>query len=189
MANLQVIEKSKFCSSCKEAKSLFEFTKNNASPDGLQYKCRSCDLEYQKNRRIQNKDQILDYSRNYQKNKRKNFEFRLQMLLNASKQRSKKKSRENNLTLDDIKSIYPEDGLCPIFGTKLIFGDAGFREDSPSIDRIDSTKGYTKNNVQIISWKANRIKMNSSVEELELILAYMKQGIWHELYKNHQLCG
>jgi len=177
MANLQVIEKSKFCSSCKEAKSLFEFTKNNASPDGLQYKCRSCDLEYQKNRRIQNKDQILDYSRNYQKNKRKNFEFRLQMLLNASKQRSKKKSRENTLTLEDIKSIYPEDGLCPIFGIKLVFGDAGFREKSPSIDRIDSTKGYTKDNIQIISWKANRIKTNSSIEELELILAYMKQGI------------
>jgi hypothetical protein len=177
MANLQVIHKSKFCSSCKQDKSIFEFTKNNASRDGLQYKCRSCDLEYQKSRRIKNKDQMLDYSRTYQKNKRKVFEYRLQMLLNASRQRSKKKLRENTLTLEDIKNIYPEDGLCPIFGTKLVFGDAGFREDSPSIDRIDSTKGYTKDNVQIISWKANRIKMNSSVQELELILAYMKQGI------------
>jgi CRISPR/Cas system-associated protein Cas10 (large subunit of type III CRISPR-Cas system) len=175
--NLKVVEKLKRCSFCKEDKSIFDFSKNKASSDGLQYKCRLCDVEYQKNRRIKNKDHVLDYSRNYQKNKRKNFEFRLQMLLNASKQRSKKKSRENTLTLEDIKSIYPKNGLCPIFGTKLVFGDAGFRETSPSIDRIDSTKGYTKDNIQIISWKANRIKTNSSIEELELILAYMKQGI------------
>ena len=177
MSNPQIIEKTKPCSFCKKTKSIFDFTKNNSAPDGLQYKCRACDLEYQKNRRINNKDELLLYSRNYQANRRKDFEYRLQMLLNASKQRSKKKSRENKLTIQDIQDIFPKDGLCPIFGTKLIFGDAGFRENSPSIDRIDSTKGYTKDNIQIISWKANRIKTNSSIEELELVLAYMKQGI------------
>lgn len=177
MANLQVLEKTKLCSSCKTVKSIFDFTKNNAASDGLQYKCRSCDTEYQKQRRIANKDEMLLYSRNYQANKRKNFDYRLQMLLNASKQRSKKKSRENELTIQDIKDAFPKDGLCPIFGIQLVFGDAGFRENSPSIDRLDSKKGYTKDNIQIISWKANRIKKDASIEELELILAYMKQGI------------
>jgi hypothetical protein len=177
VSNLQVVEKTKPCNICKVTKSLFDFTKNSSSSDGLQYRCRPCDLEYQKNRRINNKDELLLYSRNYQANRRKDFEYRLQMLLNASKQRSKKKSRENKLTIQDIKDIFPKDGLCPIFGTPLVFGDAGFRESSPSIDRIDSTKGYTKDNIQIISWKANRMKTNSSIEELELILAYMKQGM------------
>lgn len=177
MSNLQVLEKTKLCSSCKTVKSIFDFTKNNAASDGLQYKCKDCDLVYQSKRRNQNKEKMLEYSRNYQTKKRKQFDYRLQMLLNASRQRSKKKSRENNLTIQDIKDAFPKDGLCPIFGTKLVFGDAGFREDSPSIDRIDSTKGYTKDNIQIISWKANRIKKNASIEELELILSYMKQGI------------
>jgi len=177
MANLQILEKTKPCSFCKETKSIFDFTKNNSSPDGLQYKCRDCDLEYQTKRRLENKDQLLDYSRAYQANRRKDFDYRLQMLLNASKQRSKKKSRENKLTLQDIKDTFPKNGLCPIFGIKLVFGDAGFRENSPSIDRLDSKKGYTKDNIQIISWKANRIKKDASIEELELILAYMKQGI------------
>jgi hypothetical protein len=177
MGTLQIVNKTKFCSTCKVEKFIFDFTKNKASPDGLQYKCRSCDLEYQKQRRLLNKDELLTYSRNYQTNKRKDFDYRLQMLLNASRQRSKKKSRENDLTIEDIKNAFPKDGLCPIFGTKLIFGDAGFREDSPSIDRLDSKKGYAKNNIQIISWKANRIKKDASIEELELILAYMKQGI------------
>ena len=78
-------------------KSVFDFTKNNSAKDGLQYKCRSCDLEYQKERRIKNKDKVLEYSKNYQANRRKDFDFRLQMLLNASKQRSKKKARENKI--------------------------------------------------------------------------------------------
>lgn len=177
MANLQVLEMTKICSTCMVEKSVFDFTKNNSAKDGLQYKCRSCDLEYQKERRIKNKDKVLEYSKNYQANRRKDFDFRLQMLLNASKQRSKKKARENTLTIQDIKDAFPKDGMCPIFGIKMVFGDAGFRENSPSIDRLDSTKGYTKDNIQIISWKANRIKKDASIQELELILAYMKQGI------------
>ena len=36
---------------------------------------------------------------------------------------------------------------------------AGYPKDlSPSIDRIDNDKGYTLNNMQWITWKANRLK-------------------------------
>ena len=63
-----------------------------------------------------------------------------------------------------------------VFGFDLEFNSAGFRETSPSIDRIDSTKGYTRNNVQIISWKANRLKAYATVEDLEILVAYLKQG-------------
>lgn len=175
-AVLQFAKNTKRCSWCKEEKLFSEFTKNNSARDGLQYKCRSCDVAYQAQRRIKNYEQNLEYSRNYQKNRRKNFEYRLQMLVNASKQRAKEKNREHSITVDDIKEIYPKDGCCPIFGMKLEFNDAGFRENSPSIDRIDSKKGYTKDNIQIISWKANRIKGYASIEDLEMLLAYLKAG-------------
>lgn len=177
MGNLQVLERTKICSTCMVEKSVFDFTKNNAAKDKLQYKCKACDLDYQTKRREENRLKMLDYSRKYQTKKRKEFDYRLQMLLNASRQRSKKKSRENNLTIQDIKDAFPKDGLCPIFGIKMAFGNVGFRENSPSIDRLDSKKGYTRDNIQIISWKANRIKKDASIEELELILAYMKQGM------------
>ena len=98
------------------------------------------------------------------------------MQINASKQRAKDKNREHTITVEDVKSIYPKDGCCPIFGMKLEFNNAGFRETSPSIDRIDSTKGYTPNNIQIISWKANRIKGYASTQEIEMLLAYLTQG-------------
>ena len=175
-AVLNFVRTSKVCSNCKEDKSFSEFSKNKASSDGLQYKCRPCDVTYQAKRRIENPQKQLDYQRTYQKNKRKDYNYRLQMLINASKQRAKNKNREHNITVEDIKEIYPLDGCCPIFGMKLEFNSAGFRENSPSIDSIDSTKGYTPNNIQIISWKANRIKGYATLQELEMLMAYLKQG-------------
>lgn len=115
-------------------------------------------------------------SRNYQRVKRTEHQHRIKMLLNASKQRAKQKDREHTLTLEDLYSIWPPDNKCPVFGFELEWNSAGFRETSPSVDRIDSTLGYTLDNVQIISWKANRIKSYATTEELETVLAYMKQG-------------
>ena len=173
---LKLVEQTKTCSACKKQLPLFSFSKNLAAKDGLQYKCSPCDLEYQKQRRENNKEAVLEYGRAYQKNRRKNFEYRLQMLLNSSKQRAKLKNREHSITLEDIKDLYPVDGKCPVFGFNLEFNDAGFRETSPSIDRIDSDKGYTKDNIQIISWKANRLKAYATVEDLEILVAFLKQG-------------
>jgi hypothetical protein len=152
------------------------FSKNASAKDGLQYKCRSCDKEYQEKRRLNKKEDIQKYGREYRNKNLQNFEFRLQALLNASRQRAKEKGLEHTLVKEDLKELFPADNKCPVYGFDLEWNSGGFRETSPSIDRIDSTKGYTKDNVQIISWKANRIKGYASVEDLEILLAYMKQG-------------
>ena len=175
-ALLNLVKTSKVCCHCKKDKPFSDYTKNRSSKDGLQYRCRPCDLIYQTKRRAENYTESLEYSRNYQRNRRQNYDYRLQMLINSSKQRAKNKNREHSITVEDIKAIYPTDGCCPIFGMKLEFNQAGFRENSPSIDRIDSTKGYTRDNIQIISWKANRIKGYATVEELEMLVAYLKNG-------------
>lgn len=35
-----------------------------------------------------------------------------------------------------------------------------------SLDRIDSSKSYTKNNVQLVCWAVNQMKNNYSTEQL-----------------------
>jgi hypothetical protein len=177
MSNLALVSsESKQCRTCKVYLPTSAYTLNKAAKDGLQYVCKSCDKQYQTKRRIENKDSLLEYGRNYTANKRKDFNYRLQMLLNASKQRASKYNREHTITLDDIKNKYPVDGKCPVFGIDLQFNSTGFRDNSPSIDRIDSLKGYTVDNIQIISWKANSIKRNASLEELTLLVNYLNQG-------------
>lgn len=168
--------KTKICNTCKNKVSISLFTKNAKSKDGLQYACRDCDKKRQQKRRIEKKNEMQEYSKQYRQKHNNNMEFRLQALLNSSKARARQKNREHTLTKKDLFDLYPKNGCCPIFGFKLNWNGSGFRETSPSIDRIDSTKGYTKDNIQIISWKANRIKGYASVEELEILLAYLKQG-------------
>ena len=165
----------KFCIACKEEVKTSLFATNKASKDGLQSRCKSCDNFRQAIRRMTKGAETRAYSLKYQRERRQNDpSYRLQMLLNASKQRALKKDREHTLTLQDIKDMWPFDNKCPVFGFEFEWNSAGFRETSPSLDRIDSNKGYTKDNVQVISWKANRIKAYATAAELEIVATYMK---------------
>jgi hypothetical protein len=67
---------------------------------------------------------------------------------------------------------------CPVFGLELdYFTEQGWTDNAPSFDRVDSTKGYTKGNVVIISMRANRIKNNGTAEEHEKIAAFIRQHL------------
>lgn len=85
-----------------------------------------------------------------------------QRLWESAKGRATRKKREFNLELSDI--IVPD--VCPVLRTPM---------QQPSLDRINSNKGYIKGNVRVISNRANLLKNNASVAELELILADLKQ--------------
>jgi endogenous inhibitor of DNA gyrase (YacG/DUF329 family) len=93
-------------------------------------------------------------------------EYRYEVWSHASR-RARKKDLEFNLTPQDIPEI-PE--YCPILNIKLEKNNgAGPKDYSPSLDRIDSTKGYIVGNIRIISNRANRIKSDSTFEEIELL--------------------
>lgn len=167
----------KICIWCKKFLPEANFSICRSNKDGRQSRCKSCDNDYNRKRREAIGPEEMRKRWNSDRAKKTNdFNYRLNSLLNVSKQRARLKDREHTLTLDDLKALYPTDGLCPVFGIKLEWNSKGFRETSPSIDRIDSSKGYTLDNVQIISWKANRIKSYATVEELETVLNFMKSG-------------
>ena len=86
-------------------------------------------------------------------------------LLNYARRNAKRRGEECGLELKDI--VIPE--FCPVLGIKLEPGSHTHQDCSPSVDRIDSTKGYTKDNVWIISARANRIKNNATIEEVKLL--------------------
>lgn len=62
---------------------------------------------------------------------------------------------------------------CPILGIELDYFSPYCSENSPSFDRINSSMGYEKGNVQILSWRANRIKNNGTAEEHRKIADYL----------------
>ena len=93
-------------------------------------------------------------------------------MLKAKKANAKAKGIEFSLQAEDI--AIPD--KCPVLGIPLeACISKGKRGNSPTIDRLDPSKGYTPDNVRIISHRANRKKQDCTVEELRLILAYMEQ--------------
>jgi hypothetical protein len=77
--------------------------------------------------------------------------------------RAKKNGTPFNLDITDI--IIPK--VCPILGIELIPNiGRGHTDNSPSLDRVINDLGYIKGNVQIISYKANAMKRNASMEDL-----------------------
>ena len=83
-----------------------------------------------------------------------------------AKSRAKKKGLDFDLEISDIN--IPD--VCPVFKTPF---DKNNKDYTYSIDRIDPRKGYIKNNIMIISNKANRIKSDASVKEIEQVLSYV----------------
>jgi hypothetical protein len=69
---------------------------------------------------------------------------------------------------------------CPILGIELNYKWSGKnRRDSAkaSIDKVDPSKGYILGNVFVISWRANKLKSDMSLQELENILKYIKERL------------
>ena len=75
--------------------------------------------------------------------------------------------------------IQPEDAIipecCPVFDTCFQSGSRQSHPNSPSLDRVDPTQGYIKGNVAVISWRANQLKSDGTVEEHRKIAAYIQQ--------------
>lgn len=94
-------------------------------------------------------------------------------LLKDAKKRAKQFNREYNIDITDI--IIPN--LCPILNIPIIISKGKCTENSPSLDRINSKYGYIKGNVRVISLRANRLKQDSTIEELKKIILYMEGKI------------
>jgi hypothetical protein len=76
---------------------------------------------------------------------------------NRAKQRSREKGLPCNITAMYVLALMSTH--CPVFGTEFVFRGLGVTcPESPSLDRLDSSKGYVKGNVVVISSKANAIK-------------------------------
>jgi len=89
-------------------------------------------------------------------------------ILSRIKSRAKGYNIPFNLELSDI--IIPD--ICPVLGIKIksIVGGGTNQYGSASVDRIIPDLGYTKGNIRVISQRANLLKSNATIEELEKVL-------------------
>lgn len=91
-------------------------------------------------------------------------------LLKSAKSRALKQGWAFELTASDISIPV----VCPVLGIRLERCKSKKAGCSPSIDRIDSERGYVPGNVAVISLRANRIKNDGTIHEHEQVVAWMK---------------
>jgi len=91
-----------------------------------------------------------------------------------SKNKSKTAVARRALSIEHYKSLIVTH--CPLLGIELTY--APYTGPTPqnyaSLDKIDPAKGYVPGNVQILSFRANSLKADATIEELELLLKNWK---------------
>jgi hypothetical protein len=132
------------------------FARNRSKSSGHSAECKSCVKEY-------NKKHVAENAEYYQaERKRKRHANLAWYLFLECRTRAKRNGVEFDLSPADI--VIPEH--CPVFGFVLKPAEGKLRDSSPSVDRINTERGYVRGNVQVISYKANRMKTNATGPEL-----------------------
>ena len=126
--------------------------------------------------REQSKTRVRDHAEDYRKAavRLRTKETWPRFILPGIKHRAKKKGLSFDLEPADI--IVPD--VCPVLGIPINVrtGNHPRRNfDSPSVDRIRNDIGYVKGNIRVISSRANSLKSDATITELEAVLAYMKR--------------
>jgi hypothetical protein len=92
----------------------------------------------------------------------------LKRYLQNARSRAKRDNVPFNLTLQDLEKIATDQ--CPVFHTPFVWGTSKLgkgktRPDSPTLDRIEPELGYVRGNVAFLSYRANRIKDNGTMQD------------------------
>jgi len=84
---------------------------------------------------------------------------------------AKKRGIEFDIDVCDLNNLsFPI--TCPILGIPLSFNVGYAKDNSYSIDRIDSKIGYTSDNIVVISNRANRLKSDATLDELKSLYEF-----------------
>lgn len=89
---------------------------------------------------------------------------------------AKSRAKKSGIPFEISKADFTIPDRCPALGIVLAKAtdSRGFNATSPTLDRFDNTKGYVPGNVRVISWRANRLKCDATLEELKALVAYME---------------
>jgi len=154
--------------SCKNCGTFEKYASNNHCIFCLKEKQKKKGNQYAKKYRETHKDRLSEKRKSEYGLFGKKFKY---LMWSRAKARAIEKNLPFDIELSDI--VIPD--FCPVLGISFEVGKKGRgpSDTSPSLDRIVPEKGYVKGNIEIISFKANRIKSDANVEDLEKVLNYM----------------
>ncbi len=174
LRNYNKMNNTRKCKKCEEWLDLSEFSQRVRLPSPttrdtgkkvptLYYRsdCKKCSLKYVN---------VEKYTGPRARKEQHKRDPRKVMLMHA-RLRAKLKGIQFDITHDDIQ--IPK--RCPLLNILIEVGKGCINPGSPTIDRLIGSKGYTKGNVLVISHKANTVKSDLSIEQLELLTRNLRR--------------
>lgn len=161
-----------FCYVCKNFCNPNEFDQSTVNwfRDNKDRRCKNCKKKQYIKRRLSNRGA-------------KNLDRILLERYLGMRDRARKKNLEFDVTLDDVKELWnKQGGKCALSGLEMtyIFGN-GRTPTNISIDKKDCSKGYVKDNIQLVCMAVNQMKSDLSYSEL---LIFCKSIIQYNENKN-----
>jgi hypothetical protein len=183
------------CSKCGIEKEKEKFVKNKECKDGVSKVCRDCQNIYSKKWKDNHREEYAERGRKRyyetegkevkerEEKRRKLFPLRVrcQILRSGMTDRAKLKNLpfdKNFFTVKYLMETLEKNPFCECCGKVLDLEfkkDRRFNDNSPSMDRVDSNKGYEIGNVAILCWRCNKHKQDSNKEELRLIADFIEK--------------
>lgn len=169
----------KICAKCKIDKDNSEFYIVNSYGRTYMYpRCKDCAKQDNANRKLREGYRQKENDRNRVKREADpewSTKERIRMakfnsdhpsahMFYNAKRRAKKNGLEFSIEMSDI--VIPSH--CPYLGIPIITGTRYEYESTPSLDRVDNTRGYTKDNILVVSKKGNSMKNSATFQELQI---------------------
>lgn len=197
----------KTCNKCQIPKTLECFAKNPKHRDGLQYRCKDCDLIYRASYALKNQEKIKKGRKNYYESNREELKEKyalyrkinretinkakrehkqrakirdaesqpLKLVFADTKNRSKRRKQSFEISLDFLNSLWEKQvGRCYYSNLPMNYTYSKKDPFQVSIDRRDSTKGYTEENSVLCCLSINYAKNSFTEEQLRDFLQHLK---------------
>lgn len=185
------------CGVCKNASAKNEAARKRYEED-VDYRERKNEIA--RKSRAGNKERAREWARKYRENnqdavkatnnawynaksdaerkeysKAKYYKDLIRTMLSNAKGRATRQNIPFTISQDDI--TIPD--MCPVLGIPLMWmvGMGRMNDNSPSLDKIVPELGYVPGNVCVISWRANRLKSDATLADLEAVCDYIKRSL------------
>lgn len=158
--------RSYLCRKCVSARGVAHYKKNQDKYDDMQRERLSkpkeakAASEYKSAYYAKNRDKWREYTKRYNDKRTSSPWHRAGALITWVRSRAAKRGMEFDLTREWAEEKI-ESGVCEVTGIQFEYSKNGndrFQPFMPSVDRIDSSKGYTQDNCRMVVWIYNMAK-------------------------------
>jgi hypothetical protein len=158
----------KLCSKCKQTLPLNLFSKDKGQKSGYRCVCKSCSkVEFQKFKESEGYIKRLSKTKEDKELLRESNPIKL--WAHIAYHNAKKRAKEHNVPFTITKQWVEDNAvkICPLLEIPLVYGAKNKQTyNAASLDRINPLEGYTTENTKVISFKANRIKSDATLQDI-----------------------